>query len=56
MLQALGYIVIGRECFYVADPTGPLFDGEADRARQWGFDLGSRAAARVRARELNLLP
>jgi hypothetical protein len=54
MLQALGYAVIGRECFYVADPTGPLFDGEADRARQWGFDLGARAAASVRARELNV--
>ncbi len=54
MLQALGYTVIGRECFYVAEPTGPLFDGEADRARQWGSDLGARAAARVRTQELNL--
>ena len=25
MLQALGYTIIGRECFYVADSTGPLF-------------------------------
>jgi hypothetical protein len=35
------------ESFYVDDVGGPLLEGELDRARAWGAQLGSDAAARV---------
>ena len=28
-------------CFYVADPSGPLLEGELDRARAWGRELAT---------------
>jgi hypothetical protein len=31
------------ESFYVADLTGPLLDGEVERARAWGRELGALA-------------
>lgn len=33
--------VAAPETFYVTDMTGPLVDGELERARQWGEQLGS---------------
>lgn len=32
------------ESFYVVGSTGPLADGEEERARQWGFELGAEIA------------
>ena len=41
-LGALGFkAAIGPESFYVVGGTGPLADGEEERARQWGFELGA---------------
>ncbi|MBE7325733.1 flavodoxin family protein [Nocardioides sp. Y6] len=34
----LGHVV-GRESFYVTGVSGPLADGEVDRAREWGRTL-----------------
>jgi len=41
-LGALGFkAAVGPESFYVVGATGPLADGEEERARQWGFELGA---------------
>lgn len=41
-LRELGYrIAAPAESFFVAGTTGPLVDGELDRARRWGDRLGS---------------
>jgi hypothetical protein len=41
-LRARGYrIAAAAESFYVSDLTGPLLEGEADRARDWGVSLGA---------------
>lgn len=43
-----GYPSAGRaESFYVADVSGPLLEGELDRAQAWGERLGKEAAARA---------
>jgi len=40
-LRRRGYrLVSGGESFYVGDVKGPLLDGELDRARRWGAQLG----------------
>jgi hypothetical protein len=40
-LRRRGYrLVSGGESFYVDDVKGPLLDGELDRARRWGAQLG----------------
>src|SRR5262245_21893521 len=38
-LRRHGYQVVGEESFIVDDGTGPLHEGELDRAREWGRDL-----------------
>jgi hypothetical protein len=45
-LRRLGFhIVEPAASFYVTDTTGPLVEGERDRARSWGELLGSQVAA-----------
>ena len=40
-LRRRGYrLVAAPESFYVTGPTGPLADGELERARAWGDQLG----------------
>lgn len=44
-LRRLGFHVVEPAAsFYVTDMTGPLVEGERDRARRWGKLLGSRVA------------
>jgi len=44
-LGGLGYsAATPPESFYVVGSTGPLADGEEERARQWGFELGAEIA------------
>ncbi|QBI20086.1 flavodoxin [Egibacter rhizosphaerae] len=38
-LRALGFRRIAPRSFYVGDTTGPLSEGEVERARQWGQRL-----------------
>ena len=46
-LHRLGAKAVARpESFYVNSTTGPLVDGELERARAWGFDLGARLRAK----------
>ena len=53
-LDRLGYpIVAAPTSFRVTDVTGPLVDGELDRARAWGRVLGAEAAARRSARPVS---
>ncbi len=50
-LDRLGYpIVAAPTSFRVTGTTGPLVDGELDRAREWGKALGAEVAARRPAR------
>lgn len=43
-LRRLGlHMVAPPETFYVEDTTGPLVDGEVDRARRWGERLAAEA-------------
>jgi hypothetical protein len=43
-LRRLGFGVAARaESFYVAGVEGPLIEGEIERAREWGANLGSIA-------------
>lgn len=44
-LRHLGYDVVGHEGFTVGGATGPLSDGERDRARTWAARMLGRAAA-----------
>jgi hypothetical protein len=42
-LRRLGFIpLVDAESFWVSDVSGPLLDGETDRALQWGRDLAAR--------------
>ena len=44
----LGYEAAARaESFYVEDVSGPLLEGELDRARVWGEQLAAEIAART---------
>jgi hypothetical protein len=45
-LRGRGYDVIATESFLVEDAEGPLADGELERARAWGEDLGRRLEGR----------
>jgi flavorubredoxin len=45
-LRRTGYqVVVPPESFFVEHTGGPLCEGEADRARRWGAQLGQRVAA-----------
>lgn len=53
-LDRLGYRVDAAfTSFRVTDVTGPLVDGELDRARDWGRALGAEAAARRPSRPIS---
>jgi hypothetical protein len=44
-LRRLGFrVVLPAESFYVSDTAGPLVDGEIERARGWGDELGAQLA------------
>lgn len=45
-LRRLGYRVVGAESFIVASPTGPLRDGEQQRALSWAARLATSLPAR----------
>lgn len=46
-VRKLGYTAVApAESFYVDDVSGPLLEGELDRARGWGKRLGGQAASR----------
>ncbi len=45
MAHELGFTMLGRETFRVTGAAGPLLEGEAERARQWGRTLGARLAS-----------
>jgi len=44
-LRSHGYEVIDSESFLVVDSEGPLEEGELDRARAWGAQLGAQPSA-----------
>ncbi len=47
-LRALGFAtVVPPESFWVTGMTGPLAEGEEERARAWGAELGRAAQART---------
>jgi hypothetical protein len=49
-LRRLGFrIAAPAESFYVEGTTGPLVDGEAERARRWGEALARTAEAQARS-------
>jgi hypothetical protein len=53
-LDRLGYrLVAAFTSFRVTDVTGPLVDGELDRARDWGRALGAEVAARRPSRPIS---
>ncbi len=42
-LRRLGFrVIVPAESFFVSGTTGPLLDGERERARTWGDELGAR--------------
>lgn len=41
LLRKLGVSLVGREDFTVRGTTGPLADGELERATRWGASLGN---------------
>ena len=43
-LRRQGFSVVDRASFYVDDVTGPLLEGEVERARIWGHHVASVAA------------
>jgi hypothetical protein len=46
-LRQLGFDVLApSESFYVKATSGPLLDGERERALEWGRELGTRLLAR----------
>lgn len=47
-LRKLGLDVAASESFYVTDSSGPLAQGEEDRARRWGEHLASAVAVGTR--------
>lgn len=48
-LRRLGFRVLApSQSFYVAGTSGPLLDGEAERARRWGEKLASECRAKER--------
>lgn len=50
-LHRLGMaVVVPPATFLVGGMTGPLLEGEVDRARRWGVDLGARVARSAIAR------
>jgi hypothetical protein len=53
-LRKLGFHVVARpESFYVTGTAGPLVDGETERARRWGEEIGKRhVGASLTSREV----
>jgi hypothetical protein len=50
-LRRLGFrSVVASNSFYVERTTGPLMDGEPERARRWGDELAAALAAEQRHR------
>jgi hypothetical protein len=50
-LRRLGFrSVVPSKSFYVEGTTGPLADGEPERARRWGDELGAALAAAEQGR------
>jgi hypothetical protein len=48
LLRRLGFTLVRRpEAFLVEDTTGPLVDGEVERASEWGRELARELARRV---------
>ena len=48
-LRRLGYdMVAPAESFWISGPTGPLADGEMERARRWGELIGAAAVSKRR--------
>lgn len=46
MLRRRGCVLVARpESFFVVDTTGPLVDGELERAREWGAEVARDARA-----------
>lgn len=51
LARRLGYAAAAKpESFYVHAVTGPLVDGELDRAQVWGEELGAMTAGHVAGR------
>jgi flavodoxin len=50
ILERLGYTVVGRQSFYVADTPGPLLPDELGRAGRWGSEVGADVIARTASR------
>jgi hypothetical protein len=47
-LRRLGlHVLAPAESFWVCDTAGPLQEGEQERARAWGAELGSKASVRL---------
>lgn len=47
-LRTHGYSSVGRpESFFVEDVAGPLFDGELERAQEWGRQLATKLLSQV---------
>lgn len=54
-LRRLGFrMVAPPQSFWVTGTTGPLADGETERARRWGDELGAQVAAEGRERHPGL--
>jgi hypothetical protein len=50
LLRRCGYtLVVPPESFFVATGSGPLEEGETDRARRWSDQLGAIVVAQLRA-------
>lgn len=48
-LQRLGYRLVSKPVsFYVTSTSGPLAEGQQERARDWGAAIGAAAASRRR--------
>ncbi len=50
LLRRDGYAPAGVESFYVSDTSGPLVDGELERATEWGRRLGRDMEARAQGK------
>jgi len=48
-LERKGYSVVEARSFFVEATTGPLAEGERDRAFEWGRELGAKATSAAAA-------
>jgi hypothetical protein len=44
-VRGQGFDTVGSVSFFVEDTTGPLLDGELDRAEAWGRSLAATCSA-----------